>query len=65
MDLFKFQVRVGADYFVGCAVQVFVFDGYVYYSYARSANYWGSTTDIGVDFNIRVLNLGLQIKSRS
>jgi len=45
---------VGVDYFVWCVVEVFVFYGYVYYSYACSFYDGGAVADFGVDFNVWV-----------
>ena len=60
MDLFEFQVWVGVDYFVGGAVHVFVFDGYVYYPHASPSDDGGTIADFRVDFNIRMFCFGLQ-----
>jgi hypothetical protein len=46
---------VGADYFVWCVVEVLVFDGYVYYSYAGSFNDGGTVADFWVNFDVWML----------
>ena len=54
---------MGVDYFVWCLVEVFVFDGYVYDSYACSLYDWGAVADFWVDFNVGMLYFGFLQRS--
>lgn len=55
MDLFQFEMGVGADYLVGCAVEVFVFNCYVDNSRSGSLYHLGTATDVLVCFDVRMI----------
>ena len=59
MYLFQFKMRVGADYVVGCAVEVFIFNCYVDHPCSGSFYNWGAAADFPVYHDIGVIHFSL------
>ena len=59
MYLFQFEMGMCADYFVWCAVDVFVFNCYVDDSRSGSLYHWRAAADLLVCFNVGMVHFSL------